>query len=78
MNLDHTNVECTLEDYYAGDWVDHLDELKTNIDERQVIANAGAYALGRKSDEMIITALDGATTNVIADGNVGLTKRQGS
>ncbi|MEM9470099.1 MAG: phage capsid protein [Pseudomonadota bacterium] len=74
MNLDHTNVECTLEDYYAGDWVDHLDELKTNIDERQVIANAGAYALGRKSDEMIITALDGATTNVIADGNVGLTK----
>ena len=74
MNLDHSNVECVLEDYYAGDWIDHLDELKTNIDERQVIANAGANALGRKSDEMIITALEGASTNVIADGNVGLTK----
>ena len=74
MNLDHSNVECALQDYYAGDWIDHLDELKTNIDERQVIANAGAHALGRKSDEMIITALDGATNNVIADGNVGLTK----
>lgn len=33
MNLDHTNVECTLQDFYAGDWVDKLDELKINIDE---------------------------------------------
>lgn len=74
MNLDHTNIEVTLQDFYAGDWVDRLDELKINIDERQVIANAGAYALGRKTDEMIIDALDTATTHEIADGNVGLTK----
>ncbi len=74
MNLDHSNVEVTLQDFYAGDWVDRMDELKANIDERQVIANAGAHALGRKSDEMIITALSGATTHVIADGNTGLTK----
>ena len=46
MNIDHEPVECTLADFYAGDWVDKLDELKVNIDERQVIANAGAYALG--------------------------------
>ena len=56
MNVDHTPVECILQDYYAGDWVDRLDELKTNIDERTVIANAGAYALGRKTDELIIAA----------------------
>lgn len=74
MNLTHSNVECVLQDYYAGDWVDRLDELKTNIDERQVIANAGAGALGRKTDEMVINALSGATTNVIADANIGLTK----
>ena len=74
MNLDHSNIEVILEDYYAGDWVDHLDELKTNIDERQVIANAGAHALGRKTDELIITALGGHTGTSIADGNVGLTK----
>ncbi|MGH1398526.1 MAG: phage capsid protein [Alphaproteobacteria bacterium] len=74
MSLDHTNVEVILSDYYAGDWIDKLDELKINIDERQVIANAGANALGRKTDELIINALDTATTNVIADGNVGMTK----
>jgi len=63
-----------LEDYYAGDWIDRLDELKINIDERQVIATSGAAALGRKTDELIINAIAGASTNTIADGNTGLTK----
>ncbi len=74
MNLAHSNVEVTLQDYYAGDWVDHLDELKINVDERQVIATAGAGALGRKTDELIINELASASANTIADGNVGLTK----
>lgn len=73
MNLDHTNVEAVLQDYYAGDWVDRLDALKTNIDERQVIAAAGANALGRKTDEMIITALASAPGYTIAEANVGMT-----
>ena len=73
MNLDHSAVEVTLQDYYAGDWVDRLDELKTNIDERQIIVNAGAYALGRKTDEMIINALNTATKSV-TDTAAGLTK----
>jgi hypothetical protein len=74
MNLSHSNVECTLQDFYAGDWVDRLQELKVNIPERQVIAAAGANALGRKTDEMIIDALETATTHTIVDANTGLTK----
>lgn len=74
MNLDHSNVEVTLQDYYAGDWVDRLDELKTNIDERQVIASAGANALGRKTDELIIDQLATASTNTVAELNIGMTK----
>ena len=74
MNLDHSAVEATLQDYYAGDWVDKLDELKVNIDERQVIANAGAYALGRKTDELIISELASVpSAQEIADDNVGMT-----
>ena len=65
MNIDHTNVECFLQDYYAGDWVDRMDELKTNLDERAVVANAGAYALGRKTDELIIAAFDSSTREAI-------------
>lgn len=73
MNLDHEPVECRLQDYYAGDWVDALDELKINIDERRVVASAGAYALGRKTDELIITSMANSTT-LVGDGSAGLTK----
>ncbi len=74
MNLAHSTIECELSDYYAGDWVDKLDELKINIDERQVIANAGAYALGRKTDDLIINAMASSSTNIITDSASGLTK----
>lgn len=72
MGVVHTPVECTLADWYAGDWVDKLDEAKTNIDERRVIANAGAYALGRKTDDLIIAALEavGSGQNVTGAGNL--------
>lgn len=73
MNLNHEPVECILQDYYAGDWVDALDELKTNVDERRVVASAGAYALGRKTDELIIDAMNQATANV-GDYSAGLSK----
>lgn len=75
MNIDHTPVTCTLSDWYAGDWVDDLDLLKTNIDEMKITAQAGAYALGRKTDELIITAAVSGT-NASAANNVGLTRAQ--
>lgn len=73
MNLDHDPVECVLSDWYAGEWIDKLDEIKQEHSERRVAVNAGAWALGRKTDEQIITALD-ATTNSIAAAATGLTK----
>ena len=73
MNVDHSPVECQVYDYYAGDWVDELDEIKSNTNERMVIAKAGAYALGRKTDELIINQLD-TSTNYSGAGTDGLTK----
>ena len=72
MNVDHTFVTATLEDHYAGDWHDKLDEMKTNINERQVIANAGAMALGRKTDDIILEAISAATLET-AVGTTGMT-----
>jgi len=62
MDLSHSNVSATLTDYYAADYVDKLDELKVNIDERQVVAQSAAYALGRKTDSVLTGIMDGATT----------------
>ena len=58
MNQTHTAPTCTLVDFYAGDWVDKLDEAKTNMDVRKAYANGGAMALGRKCDDQILTVLD--------------------
>ena len=74
MTIDHTNVECTLGDYYAADYIDKLDELKINHDERMVVTQSAAAAIGRKSDDLIVTALDGATNVVTESGTDGLTQ----
>ncbi len=58
MNQTHTAPSCTLVDFYAGDWVDKLDEAKIFIDERNALASGGAMALGRKVDDQITTELD--------------------
>ena len=68
MELAHTNVEVTMADYYAAEYIDKLDELKTNINERQAVTESAAAALGRKTDELIVTAMDaGANATQIND-----------
>lgn len=74
MSIDHTNVECTLGDFYAADYIDKLDELKINHDERMVVTQSAAAAMGRKSDDLIVTALN-TSTNVISEtGTTGLSQ----
>ena len=63
MDISHSTVDVTLSDYYAADYIDKLDELKTNIDERQVVAQNAAWALGRKTDEQLTTVLDGTSNS---------------
>lgn len=56
MNVDHAQVEAVLQDWYAPDYVDKLDELKVQHSERRALSQAGGYAVGRKIDEIIIKA----------------------
>ena len=68
MELAHTTVEATMADFYAAEYIDKLDELKTNINERQAVAQSAAAALGRKTDAIIVAALDaGANSTQIHD-----------
>lgn len=64
-NVDHTAVECILADFYYGDWVDKLDEAKIQHDEREALAKAGAYGLGRKVDEQLFTEMDATTQSAL-------------
>lgn len=71
LNPDHSIETATLVDRYAGIYVDTLDELKTNIDERSNAAMAGAKALGRATDVDVTTALQ-LTGNTIVHNSTGL------
>jgi len=63
----HTYTDVTLADYYATVLVDDLDLLKTNVDIKQEYVKSVSFAIGRKIDDVIITALTAgsntATTN---------------
>ena len=65
MNQTHTAPSATLADFYAGDWVDKLDEAKININERDAIASGGAMALGRKVDDQITVVLDSTSQTTL-------------
>jgi hypothetical protein len=75
MELAHTNVEATMADYYAAEYIDKLDELKININERQAVAQSAAAALGRQTDALIVTAMDaGANSTQIHDTSSAIEK----
>ena len=75
MELTHTTVDVSMSDFYAAEFIDKLDEIKTNIDERQAIATSAAAALGRKTDEILYTAMDaGANSTQLHDTSSAVEK----
>lgn len=74
MSIDHEKVRCFIEAYYAGDWMDEQDMARTNINEKQVIAETAASALGRNTDDLIIAAAATTTQAITEAGTDGLTK----
>ncbi|NKB58995.1 MAG: hypothetical protein GKS00_21930 [Alphaproteobacteria bacterium] len=74
MNQNHSVATASMDDKYAGDWVDKLDESKLTINERRVIAQGGAFALGRAIDAQVIAVMDGVSSGQdVGDGTTVLT-----
>lgn len=60
MNLEHTRAFADMVDAYAPEYIDELDQVKINWSLRGEYANASAWALGRRTDEQLITAMNGS------------------
>lgn len=71
MDITHTKVPCTLENWVAGEYTDIFDAVEVNFDERRELASTIANAMGRRADQLIIDALSAGST--IAHGSAGLT-----
>lgn len=70
----YNKVDLTLVPYRAPTLVDDMQQFLYNFDVRREDAELVAMALGRRSDQVIIDALNASgTTNTIANGGTGLT-----
>ncbi len=58
LNITNSNVTATLEDWNAPEYTDIFDIEKMSYDERTELAFTVGAALGRRSDQLILDALD--------------------
>ena len=69
MNLDFSKVQATMEDRYAGEWVDAIDEMLAadrGAGYRAPVANALSLALNREADDIFVNVLKQTTTTPVA------------
>jgi len=69
-------VTTTLNNFHSGEYVDDMDQFKTNIDLRSTFASAIASALSRAVDQEIIDALDAGSPTTTVSAGSGLTKEK--
>jgi hypothetical protein len=62
QDYSHAKVSCSLSNWRIGEYTDLFDQAETTVDERALLATANAMAIGRAEDQLIIDALDAATS----------------
>lgn len=67
IDTPHSRRRVVLNDYEWADLVDTQDELRMLIDPKSAYAQAGAWAMGRKIDDVIIAAAIGNAASIAAD-----------
>jgi len=71
MNIAHTNQTATLEDWNAPEYTDIFQQAKVNFDEQSELAKTIAHAIGRREDQLILDALDAASTTLTVSDDIG-------
>lgn len=82
MNISHSKPQAVLENWNAPEYTDIFDDAEVNFDEVRELAETISGAIGRREDQLIIDALDGAgayagtvaTSIGGADSNLNLAK----
>ena len=71
MNLTHTQVTATMADFNAAEYSDIFTSGKVLFDERAELVKAVSMAVGRRMDQLVIDALDGAGTSLTVANSIG-------
>lgn len=68
MDIVRSRVFCDLQDFYGADFVDDMDQLKTNVEEKSAVQNAIVMSLARSEDDVAKVA---AATSNNANNSLG-------
>ena len=71
LGVAHSQVSVTMTDYSAGEYSDIFMQSKVNFDERRELVEVVSKAIGRRLDQMIIDAIDGAGTSLTVANSIG-------
>lgn len=73
MNVDHSLVTCTLQDWDANEYTDIFNSAEVNFDEVKELGGTIAGALGRRDDQLKLDAMAAGTYSATpAAGEGGL------
>lgn len=73
MNVVHSNVVATLLNWNAAEYSDVFDQQEVNYEERAELAQVIAGAISRREDQIILDALDAASTTLTVAKTIGAT-----
>lgn len=70
----HAIVTANMNSFVTGEYIEDIDQLRTNIDYRQSYQGAIAAALNRAYDSELIAVMDAATPGTTVTASSGLVK----
>lgn len=71
MGISHARKSAVLSDWNAPEYTDVFDQATNNVNEQRELAFVIAGAIGRREDQLIIDALDAASTSLTVGDDVG-------
>jgi len=71
LNVTYSQVTATMSDYIAAEYSDIFNQQKVNFDERRELVQVVGNAIGRRMDQLIIDALDAASSPSTVATTVG-------
>ena len=72
LNTAFTTATATIVDYSAAEYTDIFNQQKVNFSEREELVQVCAKAIGRRIDQSIIDAVDGAGTSLTVANSIGV------
>ncbi len=76
MNAPRSTVSAQMSDWQAPEWAYETDLEKMTVDEQAVIAQNAGWAIGRRSDLMVMNALNATAATIVDNTGLAFTLQQ--